>query len=1232
LSGRLEERLGRSPSSAGDVAVPERDQHVTPTHKLPARRLVGGCPVFERGEVHRGGFAAVGSQLEEALEFFPRGGGEFLESRVLVVSHRQHDFQARLLMTVIRLIEHAPDDQPVGAFRELRDDREPDLGSRRGKELPDAANLASQNLVEGQVVLERAMPGDPDPDPEWNLTARRVSLGGVRLDRRRRVRGEIHHICIRHAAAERISFLTANGPRSSVDRPREASVPDFRSDSSATAPRVFISYRREEASAHAGRLADVLIARFGSDRVFMDIDAIDPGLDFRLVIEEAIESCDAVLVVIGPRWLTVTGEDGSRRLDNPDDYVRLEIEAALERGVRVIPVLVDGMLMPPANELPGKLAPLSFRNAVEVGKHFHRDVGILVDALERLATRGQGGGERPRAEPKGLGIKTREASGLSPAAERKVVTVVFSDLVGSTDLGESLDPEPLRQVLSRYFGAMREILERHGGKVEKYIGDAVMAVFGLPTVREDDALRAVRASAEMREALKTLNAELEGTWGVRLETRTGVNTGRVVTGDSGHSQGFVTGDAVNVAARLEQAAGTGEIVIGPVTRQLVGDAAEVTELAPLELKGKSDRVRAFRLDRILVEPPSQTTETALVGREGELRALLDAFGRAWTTPSIEAIVVWGDAGIGKTRLIEEVIRRALPEWSVLRGRVPAEGEGMTFRPLAEIVEQAASIDPADPVEEALHKISRLLEGTSEAQQATARIAGTIGLSEPAEIADSVWAFRLLFENMARREPVLLVFDDLQWAEPGMLRVLRELLEGRSDQPLMLLAGSRPEAREAAPFLSALPAVHLAPLGAPGVDRLLEELSRRFGLAEIPAGVRASAGGNPLFLGEYARLLGEAQGEPGDEPSVPPTIDALLSARIAQLSEAEQRLLQRAAAVGTTFWAASLRVLAGDGGEGVDATLDGLVSRGLVGRGTTPRLSGEDPLIFSHPLLREVTYENTLKETRADAHFGFAAWLEGAVGERIAEWEEMIGHHYARAHDYFAELGSGGGRPEAAREIAVRRLSAAGARALSREDMAAASGLLERALSLLDEGRPERPEISVKLSIALAGTGEISRAGALVTDHIESQIAGKTHLAYRDEAGHPHTVDLSSADGPVRVGRRSVNELALGWDPETSRQHAVFERGADGVWTVFDSRSRNGTFVNGERIEDRRPLRDGDVIRVGRTVLAFRQPHEGGPTLADESAATVLPGSATAKEQAESMDSGSTEPPTLEDHR
>src|SRR5947208_2968276 len=299
---------------------------------------------------------------------------------------------------------------------------------------------------------------------------------------------------------------------------------------------------------------------------------------------------------------------------------------------------------------------------------------------------------------------------LPPQEVRKTVTLVFSDLKGSTSLGEKLDTEALREVMARYFEEMKRPLERHGGRIEKYIGDAIMAVFGLPRAHEDDALRAVRAALEMKEALARLNDELERRWGVRLENRTGVNTGEVVSGDSASAQRLVTGDAVNVAARLEQAAPALEILIGEPTYRLVRHAIEVEAVEPLELKGKSERVPAYRLLAVHAtdEEIVRRREAPLVGRETEAAALRAAFELASSDRRCQVLTLVAPAGLGKSRLTEEFSRLARESALVLRGRCLPYGDGITFWPLVEVIRQAAGIDHSDQADSAREKLAALV--------------------------------------------------------------------------------------------------------------------------------------------------------------------------------------------------------------------------------------------------------------------------------------------------------------------------------------------------------------------------------------------------------------------------------------------------------------------------------------------------------------------------------------------
>src|SRR4249920_821002 len=340
---------------------------------------------------------------------------------------------------------------------------------------------------------------------------------------------------------------------------------------------------------------------------------------------------------------------------------------------------------------------------------------------------------------------------------RKTVTVVFSDLAGSTAIGEGLDPESLHGLMSRYHEALRRGLELHGGTVEKFIGDAVMAVFGVPVVHEDDAIRALRAAVGMRHALAELNVEMELAYGVRLETRTGVNTGEVMAGDG---EALVTGDVVNVAARLEQAAAPGEILLGPQTYALTQEAIRADALEPLELKGKAEPVAAFRLQELLPDVPAFTDAISapFVGREAELETLRAALVRAVAERSCQMVTVVRPPGIGKSRLIRELVHdQSEPRFVV--GRCLPYGEGITYWPLAEIVRQ---IDP----------IGDILTGHADAHLIAGRIAAAIGAGEAVgNPEETAWAFRRLFEALAEETPLVVVLDDIHWAEPTLLDLI-----------------------------------------------------------------------------------------------------------------------------------------------------------------------------------------------------------------------------------------------------------------------------------------------------------------------------------------------------------------------------------------------------------------------------------------------------------------------------
>ena len=366
------------------------------------------------------------------------------------------------------------------------------------------------------------------------------------------------------------------------------------------------------------------------------------------------------------------------------------------------------------------------------------------------------------------GMCGADLTGSTPAAPdvRKTVTLVFSDVVGSTSLGEGRDPEAIRGIMNRHFAEMRRIIERHGGLVEKFIGDAVMAAFGIPLSHEDDALRAVRAASEMRATLEILNGEFEREWGARIEVRTGVNTGEVVAGDVFDRQTFATGDTVNTAARLEQAAQPGEILMGEGTYRLVKDLTRAEAVAPLSLKGKAKPYHAYRLLEVLDRPeqPARLPGSPMLGRDPQMKLLADIAEQARVESRCQLVTVMGEPGVGKTRLLEEYAASLDGRATVLRGRCVSYGEGITLRPVVEIVRQAASIEATDLPVQAREKIERLVAGRESAPIIAERLAALTGSSDGSDVPleETFWAVRIALESLADTRPLVVVIEDIHW--------------------------------------------------------------------------------------------------------------------------------------------------------------------------------------------------------------------------------------------------------------------------------------------------------------------------------------------------------------------------------------------------------------------------------------------------------------------------------------
>jgi class 3 adenylate cyclase len=791
------------------------------------------------------------------------------------------------------------------------------------------------------------------------------------------------------------------------------------------------------------------------------------------------------------------------------------------------------------------------------------------------------------------------------------VTIVFCDLSGSTSLGERLDPESVRQMISRYFDAMRTALENHGGTVEKFIGDAVMAVFGIPTLREDDAVRAVRAAVEMRAALEELNEQLERRWGVRLRVRTGVNTGEVIAGDPSAGHGFVTGDAVNVAARLEQAAGPGEILIGKETFELVRHAAQVEPVDPLDLKGKSEPVPAFRLVDVADRAGGTAARPSapLVGREHELALLRAAFERTLSERTCQLVTIVGVAGIGKSRLAGEFAETARGAARVAVGRCLSYGDGLTFWPLREVVEELAGTDDRESAEEAQAKLGGLIPEDDDKATVLERVAGAIGLSDAAAYpTETAWAVRKLLEAAAERQPLVILFEDIHWGEPTFLELIKYLAATIQGVPILIVAVARPDLLDAMPdfagSLANASRVELQPLTVAESGALVEHLMGGARVAsDLSERIFAAGSGNPLFVEELVRMLVEESGELSTL-SVPPTIHALLAARLDRLDPAERAVVEAGAVVGRSFTdGAVLELCRGDDRSELNRHLRALVRKDLV-QADDGRFAGMQSYSFKHTLVRDVAYRGMLKEVRADFHERFADWLERAAGERASEYEEILGFHLERAYTFLAELGplDQQGQDLAAR--AAARLGSSGCRALARGDIRPAVSLLERAVSLLADDDPARRNLTLKLGIALAETGQLTRADGLLHDRIEAERRDRTLAVFHDATGTQHVVDLDDEESAITIGRRVDNDVALTWDRDVSRRHAELHRTPEG-WALVDEDSRNGSYVNGQRVIGEHPVQGGDVLRFGDTVVLFRAPARG------EAATPLHPGQVTA---------------------
>ena len=674
------------------------------------------------------------------------------------------------------------------------------------------------------------------------------------------------------------------------------------------------------------------------------------------------------------------------------------------------------------------------------------------------------------------------------AAVRKPVTVLCAELRAASSSGEGLDPEALGVVLARAQTILSATLERYGGKLAAVASERILGVFGVPTLHEDDALRAAQAALDSRRALQAEAAVLERERGLRLRVRIGLATGEALVSGSDPS-GFA-GGSVARAVELAESAAAGEILVSEQTRELAPGALEVEPAG-------SGRLRLLAV-RTGARPLPVRLDAPLIDRLRELDRLNEAFASAQREREPVVATVLGEAGIGKTRLVHELAVRVAEEATVLTGRCLPYGEGITFWPLRELVHQAGA------GQEAQEELEALLQDEADAVRVAERLAGALGPSGQLALdaAEIFWAARRLLETLARRRPLLVVFEDLHWAEPTFLDLV-ESVAAQAGRSLLLLCLARPELLEQRPAWAASAArpvvIKLEPLagddaaalllaltgpppGAPGVtseakrERLLE-----------------AAGGNPLFLEQLAASLGEQRIGEGGLP-LPATIQALLAARLELLGPGERAVLWRAAIVGKDFSLHAIaELLPAEARRLLGRHLQALIAKGLVQARPSGGRAGED-FNFRHILVQQAAYRAIPKSLRAELHERFAGWLERLAGERASDYDEILGYHLEQAVRYRGELAPANEEVRALARRAAGCLEAAGVRAHARGDVSAAVRLLEPASSLVERGDPTLARVLTGLGAALMEAGRLDRAaGALEDAQRVASVAGDQHL-------------------------------------------------------------------------------------------------------------------------------------------
>jgi class 3 adenylate cyclase/tetratricopeptide (TPR) repeat protein len=668
--------------------------------------------------------------------------------------------------------------------------------------------------------------------------------------------------------------------------------------------------------------------------------------------------------------------------------------------------------------------------------------------------------------------------------ERKVVTVFFCDLVGFTAASQAADPEDVRSRIRPYHALLRRELEGYGGTVEKFIGDAVMAVFGAPTAHEDDAERAVRAGLRILDAIAELN---EADPSLSLQVRIGVNTGEAVVALGARpeeGEGIVTGDVVNTASRLQGAAPINGIAVSEATYRTTERVFEFEELDPVVVKGKAEPLAVFRPLQPRARYGSDVTPThatPLVGRELEKSLLIGTFERSAQQRFCQLVMIVGEPGVGKSRLCAELFshvddRTGLTRWR--QGRCLPYGEGIAFWALGEIVKAECGILESDSPAEADAKLELALPREDpDFAWLRARLQPLVGAGgERASQEESFTAWRRCLESWAEARETILVFEDMHWADEAFLSFLEHVAEWSQEVPLLILCTARPELYEQHPTFGAqarnAQRINLTPLSDADTARLIANLLDRAVLpAEMQRALLERAGGNPLYAEEFVRLLADREQVSEAVEDIPESVQALIAARLDTLSPERKSLLQDAAVMGKVFWAGSLVEMGGRDPHDVELALHELARKELVHPARTSSMEGEQEYGFWHLLVRDVCYAQIPRAARATRHRSAAGWLERKAGDRAEDLADVLAHHYLTA----LELARAAGRSDAELEAgAIRYLALAGERSLAL-DVERAEANLAKALELAPTAHPERASLLERWAEAAQQQGRLKEA-------------------------------------------------------------------------------------------------------------------------------------------------------------